>query len=42
MNYLVYKSLNFLDELSINLKNYELVKKFPDLMTFSFWCRKRL
>ena len=34
-------SLNFLDELSINLKNYELVKKFPDLMTFSFWCRKR-
>ena len=34
-------SLSFLDELSKNIFKYKFVKRYKDLATFAFWCRKK-
>jgi len=34
-------SLEFLDELSKNIFKLKLVKKYKDLVTFAFWCRRK-
>lgn len=31
---------NFLNELSIALRNHKQIKEYPDVMAFAFWCRK--
>ena len=32
---------NFLGDLSIQLNNSRLSKKYPDIKTLAFWCRKK-
>jgi len=31
---------DFLNNLSVNLRSYQNISDFPDVMTFAFWCRK--
>ena len=33
-------AIKFLDDLSKELRNDTEARKFPDVMTFAFWCRK--
>ena len=35
------KVCNFLGDLSIQLNNSQLAKKYPDIKTLAFWCRKK-
>ena len=32
---------NFLGDLSVKLNNLQLSKKYPDIKTLAFWCRKK-
>ena len=32
---------NFLGDLSVELNKDKLIKKYPDVKTFAFWCRKK-
>ena len=32
---------NFLGDLSVKLNNSQLSKKYPDIKTLAFWCRKK-
>ena len=34
------ETVSFLDDLSIELKKIKNIKKFPDLISLSFWCRR--
>ena len=36
------KIINFLDELSVEIINNFESRKFPDLIDFGFWCRKKI
>ena len=37
------KIINFLDSVSLNLfKLKDNLRKYPDLISFAFWCRKKI